>query len=543
MPEFPWMFAQNSANYAIVLGGLLCLSGLAAVTSGESSPQTASVAPAVSQDPIENKCQHCHASEVEGFARSKMSHSMRLPGQEPQGVVQIPGTTIKMQSDPAGVWQSLESHGSTDRFRVAYVIGSGTHASGYIVSLNSHLFQSPVAYYRRRAAYGLAPGYEGKPDPDFTRPIQPGCLFCHAGEFSAIPETDNAYAPRPFSHLSIDCTRCHGPIEAHLERPSPSNIVNPARLASAARDSICEQCHLKGVARVLNPGKSLADFVAGQPLEQTFTIYHYAVPEGSEPPFKVISHSEELALSKCKRASSDRMWCGTCHDPHDEPTEPVAYYRSKCLGCHASTHFAASHPLKNSNCISCHMPKKQTNDGGHTVFTDHQIQRRPGDAPVAQPTSIVPWREPPSELITRNFGIASIEAGMEDKSGAEIVAGYRALTDVQHQFSQDSEMFNTMGNALFVAKQYGEAQEAFELAVRFDPGSSSKEASLGATYEALGKHALAEIHLERALELDALNLGAAGQLMNLYEKDGEPAKADQLRDTLAHALQSSEVAP
>ncbi|HTB96326.1 MAG TPA: hypothetical protein VK716_04920 [Terracidiphilus sp.] len=471
-----------------------------------------------------------------------MSHSLRLPGLEPEGVVQVPGSTIQMKSDPTGAWQSLESHGSTDRFRVAYVIGSGAHASGYIVSLDNHLFQSPVAYYRRRAAYGLAPGFENKPDPDFTRPIEPGCLFCHAGEFTATPETQNEYASEPFSHLSIDCTRCHGPIEAHLKSPNPSNIVNPPRLDPPARDSVCEQCHLKGVARVLNPGKTFADFVPGQPLEQTFTIYHYAAPEGAEVPFKVISHSEEFALSKCKRVSADRMWCGTCHNPHDEPMDPVRYYRSKCLECHANTHWASNHPPKDSNCIGCHMPRKQTDDGGHTVFTDHRIQRKPGDSPTAQPTKIQPWREPPSELVTRNFGIASVRVGMEHKSAAEIVAGYRALTEVQHRFPQDSEMYGTMGDALFIGQQYEEAIRAFELAVRFDPKSSPNEASLGSAYEAQGQHALAEIHLGRALELDPLNLSAAELLIALYEKNGEAAKADALRGALAHALQSSKPA-
>jgi hypothetical protein len=437
-----------------------------------------------------------------------------------------------MHSDQGGAWQTLESNGNAENFHVDYVIGSGTHASGYLVSLANHLFQSPVAYYRRQAAYGLAPGYETEPDPDFNRPVKPGCLFCHAGSFAAVPGTVNQYGERPFVHLAIGCSRCHGPVQAHLGRPSPSNIVNPARLDPVARDGVCEQCHLKGVSRVLNPRKKFTDFVAGQPLEKTFTIYRYSMPEGEAPPFKVISHSEQLALSRCKRISGSGMWCGTCHDPHDEPTDSVPYYREKCLGCHANTHYAASHPPRNSNCIGCHMPKKEADDGGHTVFTDHRIQRTPENKPPGQPTGIAPWRDPPVELAKRNLGMASIEVGTEAKSWPQIVSGYRLLTEVQHQFPDDCEMYTSIGTALSIGKQFSEAAIAFEIAQRCDPKSSSAEANLGSAYAASGGTVSGALHLERALELDPMNLNAAEQLIGLYEKGGETAKAEALRSRI-----------
>lgn len=193
----------------------------------------------------EQACVHCHEQEVKGFARSKMAHSMRLPAHEPEGIVLAPQATLRMSSNREATVQTLESHGSIQEYRVSYVIGSGTHASGFIVSLGDHEFQSPVAYYRRKAAYGLAPGYETESDPDFTRPVKPGCLFCHAGSFAPVPGTINQYAAHS-SLLEIGCSRCHGQLSAHLARPSPSNIVNPANLDPASRDSVCEQCHLRG---------------------------------------------------------------------------------------------------------------------------------------------------------------------------------------------------------------------------------------------------------------------------------------------------------
>ena len=528
------MLFLNRAKAVWGLAGVLCLASSMLV---KRTPTVAAAVTAretrVSEADEEDACIRCHKEEVEGFARSKMAHSMRLPMREPDGIVRTPQATLQMYSNREGIWQTLESHGSTETYRVNYVIGSGTHASGYVISLASHLFQSPVAYYRRQAAYGLAPGYETESDPDFTRPVKPGCIFCHAGSFTPVPGTINEYGARPFLHLAIGCSRCHGPVSAHLARPSPSNIVNPARLDPASRDSVCEQCHLKGVARVLNPGKEFMDFVVGQPLEKTFTIYRYSMPKGEQPPFKVISHSEQLALSRCKRVIGSGMWCGTCHDPHNEPTNVVPYYRSKCLSCHANTHYVASHPSRKSNCIGCHMPKREANDGGHTVFTDHRIQRTPDHKPAGEPTGIVPWRDPPAELAKRNLGIASIEAGTEARSWPQIVSGYRILTDVQHQFPDDCEMYQSIGNALFIGRQFSEAVIAFEIAERCDPKSSSMEASLGSAYAASSRNEVAKSHLERALDLDPMNLSAAEQLIGLYEKDGETTKAEMLRGKIS----------
>jgi hypothetical protein len=458
---------------------------------------------------------------------------MRLGAQEPSGVVQVPGTTITMSSDKRGSWQKLDSRGGSNSYHVDYVIGSGAHATGYIIDLGDHLFQSPVAYYRKRSAYDLAPGYEGKPDPDFTRPVSAACLFCHAGSFDSIAGTQNEFGKTPFRHLAIGCERCHGSTVAHLAKPISENIVNPATLEPAARDSICEQCHLMGVARILNPGKQYTDFRPGKPLEETFTIYHNEAPKGTELEFKVISHSEQLALSKCKLSSGAQMWCGTCHDPHYEPVDREWYYRNRCLKCHATTAFAVDHPSKTSNCIGCHMPTKEAKDGGHTIFTDHRIRRRAAPEPADESTVIAPWREPPIEFATRNLGIASIEIGMERRSSKQIVDGYRMLTEVQKQFPQDSEMYSTMGSSLFLGRQYEEARQAFELAVRYDPKSSPKETNLAQAYAGLGDEKLAQQHLEKAMELDPLNLTAAALLINIYDKNGEWAKSEALSRKLA----------
>jgi photosynthetic reaction center cytochrome c subunit len=471
-----------------------------------------------------------------------MAHSLRRPGQEPDGTVTAHGSKITVYSTPTGYWQRWENGGDQSEYRIDWVVGSGNHASGYLVDIGGHLFQSPVAYYKSRQSYDLAPGYEHQPDPDFTRPIREECVLCHSGTALHVAGTLNQYRSPAFpaSEEAITCARCHGPAEKHLANPRAGNIVNPAKLEPAARDSVCEQCHLFGVARVPNPGKNLSDFVAGQRAEEVFTTYHDANPTGA---FKVISHVEQLALSACARNSNGRLWCGTCHDPHDKPLQPVAYYRSVCLTCHAAKFPAAAHPAKDSDCLSCHMPRREAKDGGHSAFTDHRIQRRPESLPDAPADGgIAAWRQPAPDLQARNLGIAYIDAGMQRKSSQFIVQGYRTLTEVQAQFSNDSDFFKWIGEALLLAQQTSEAKMAFERALELDPNSPLAEASAASPYVASGDATRAIAHLERALTLDPLYLSAASTLMSLYQKESNTAEADALAGKIKAAMDETPAA-
>ncbi len=489
------------------------------------------------------RCVVCHRAEVKGYERTTMAHSLRRAGQEPSGTVTANGSTITMRSASDGYWQTWENGADKTQYRVDYVVGSGSHASGYLVEMGGHLFQSPVAYYKSRAAYDLAPGFEHTKNPDFTRPISEECLLCHSGRALPISGTVNWYRSPPFDSESISCERCHGPVERHLRDPRAGTIVNPAKLEPAARDGVCEQCHLLGAARVANPGKKLGDFIPGQPLENTFTIFHDVAENGVMGDFKVISHVEQLARSACARNSGGKMWCGTCHNPHDKPAEAVAYYRERCLTCHAQNFPAqAQHPANDSDCLSCHMPKRDAKDGGHSAFTDHRIQRRPDDttsASVASATNIAAWRESPVEFQKRNLGIAYIDVGIQRRSSPFVVQGYRMLTEVQRQFSNDPELFKSIGQALLLANQTSEAKVAFERARQLDPQSATAEASLAGPYLLDGSLQAAIEHLERSLSLDPLNLPAASTLLDLYAKQGKQNEAAPLSEKITAAFRQA----
>src|ERR1700691_4625202 len=228
------------------LAFILVSLGIASVTQSQSAaPAAEHNAPTPSEQPATaptggSRCATCHATEVAGYARSAMAHSLRRPGQEPDGIVTAHGSKITMYSTPAGYWQRWENGGDQSEYHIDWVVGSGNHASGYLVDIGSHLFQSPVAYYKSRQAYDLAPGYENQPDPDFTRPVSEECVLCHSGRALHVSGTLNEYRSPIFPAEAISCERCHGPVERPLANPRADTIVNPARLEPAARDSVCE---------------------------------------------------------------------------------------------------------------------------------------------------------------------------------------------------------------------------------------------------------------------------------------------------------------
>src|SRR6185312_13450592 len=123
-----------------------------------------------------------------------MARSLRRPGIEPQGTfTSASGTKFTIRSNSQGTWQRMERFGGSAEYRVAYVIGSGSHASGYLIEVGNHLFQSPICYYSNRKAYDMAPGYERIPEPDFARSVGEECVLCHGGKPLYVRGTKNQY--------------------------------------------------------------------------------------------------------------------------------------------------------------------------------------------------------------------------------------------------------------------------------------------------------------------------------------------------------------
>lgn len=495
----------------------------------------AQAAPAWSAQP----CAACHPKETSGYEGTAMAHSLGFPRELPAGSFVHSGsqTRFSVRSSGAQMIQTIERHGFRGQDEIAYFVGSGSHAVGFLTRIDGHLFQSPISWYAARHAWDMAPGYERAVSPDFDRPVTPECLFCHAGDVRVVRGTLNSYENPPFAAPTITCERCHGPSGRHLRSPVPGSIVNPTKLPVRARDSICEQCHLSGVARIPNPGKQIADFHPGEELEDVFSVYVY---DGwrdlsQRNSLKVISHAQQLALSACARLSQGKMWCGSCHDPHFTPSDARTYFRGKCLACHGAK-LLASHPKPVDDCIGCHMPRRPAEDGGHTVFTDHHIARRPRpDTGGDTPRALVAWRDPPAAFVQRNLGLADVEIGRKFRSASHMRAALQLLTDCKRDFPYDPSVATGIGMVLLGMNHGAEAAGLFEQAARVEPDAASNYLNEGFAWRSAHDPEKAAKALKKALNLDPLLEAAYRELAQIYF---ETHNLEELRNTWQRYLRA-----
>jgi tetratricopeptide (TPR) repeat protein len=197
--------------------------------------------------------------------------------------------------------------------------------------------------------------------------------------------SENKYTHIP---TGINCERCHGPGEIHVDLKKKGvivdtsqftdySIVNPANLSPERQMDICVRCHLQGTM-VLKPGKSFYDFKPGMDLSEVMDIFMPRFKGGKED-FIMASHVERLKESKCYIATGDELNCRYCHGPHITHREvDQNVYIRHCTSCHneQSTSCSASEELRmqeNDHCINCHMEESFTRDIPHVRIHDHKI--------------------------------------------------------------------------------------------------------------------------------------------------------------------------
>ena len=363
---------------------------------------------------------------------------------EPTGEFVHPASGIRFEivKSKNGLELDWEQH----RQSLDFFIGSRRMGRSYGFIENRYFYQAPVGYYANRRLWDMAPGYENDRKPDFNRPITSDCLFCHASGAEAISGTINRY-PDVSSLRGVSCERCHGDATAHLAHPGSGTIVNPQKLAAAERNSVCEQCHLAGEARFPKRGQRLVDFRPGQQLANYLAVF---VAGGDRLGIRVNSHAEALSQSRCRRASGQKLWCGTCHDPHGQRVD----YRARCLGCHTP---AACPTVRNqsreikADCIGCHMPKARAYDGGHSVFTDHSIPRRAPQYSAARktPESLQAYypADPASPAGARDWGIAWAQAAEDHADSGALEKAWPLLRAAAGSHPRDPLLYAKIGRA------------------------------------------------------------------------------------------------
>ena len=434
---------------------------------------------------------------------------------------------------------------------LAYFIGSGAAARTFLIEDSGFLFESPVTYYHQSASWKASPGFEGLDYPYLTRPVVPGCLQCHASGIQANAGTLNGFRTPAFLENGIACERCHGAGSDHIasfsaQRTTPvrpgAKMQNPAKLAPAARDSICAQCHLSGEVRVSRPGKEDKALTAGGLLADDLTVF---VRAGSPSDLRVTSHVENLAQSACKRASGDKLWCGTCHDPHTapEPSEKAAYFRGKCLSCHQTQDCHATEEARRANddsCIACHMPRSPTSDIQHVVFTDHSIRRKPsgsGTVPASD-AELVPY--PSYTATTRDLALAYAVVALRDRKAADRERAFPLLKQAAEDGTADAQALAYLAEFYRDAKDDAHALPIYQQVWRMDKSQYAAAAALGA-YQMQSGNVTAAIQLWR--EALALNPAMTLVRVNLAKALLRTGNSSEAKATLEKALQLNPASP
>lgn len=428
-------------------------------------------------------CVGCHEAAVKEYAASAMGRSITPgPVRSKASFLHEPsGSRFVVGSGGGKMRHSMVRNGITAEYPIEFAVGSGDHAQGYVVRIGPSLFQSPIAAYRQRKRWDIAPGYELMVAPDFNRRVTAECLQCHSTSVEA-------------SVQPITCERCHGETVRHLARPARDTIVNPARLSGAERDSVCEQCHLNGEARVERPGSKIESFQVGRRLEDFYAVILYDRPDGG---LKVVSHVEQLARSKCQAVTS-KLWCGSCHSAHGAAPSVTRV----CQQCHPK--LPAQHTASSAPCHTCHMPKRPARDGGHTAFTDHRIQRKAAPSSGTEAvTGLRVWRgSGDTSVDERSLGLAYISVGERDGSAEFLNRGHRLLAGVYNRFPRDADVLSSLGMVLFLKNQNADAITLLKGAIGVRGRDAAIREKLAVVLRAAGQLEAAKQSLEKAIEID-----------------------------------------
>lgn len=464
-------------------------------------------------------CGVCHPKETAQYLKSAMGHSLASPEPLPAGSVPDSKADAVLASQESGsqMLHSITEHGLTAQYPVQYQIGAGFMGRTYMVRVGDYMFESPLSYFKRYG-WDLSPGYATQTFIDFDRPIDDQCLYCHSSG-PKFADADHHRLQQPALE-PVTCDRCHGPTEAHVRRPSSANIINPAKLSGPVRDSVCEQCHLEGATRILNPDKDWSNFHAGSTTESVFATY--VTKGGTRADVIAVSQAEQLAESKCVRASGGKLWCGSCHNPHAEVTDRVKQIRDVCLSCHTPASLTtAAHPSAQVNCISCHMPRNPTTDIPHAALTDHRLMARPAPDPeIGSPVRVLVWRDPAPQVRDRDLGLAETLVGFSKAAPNVGEAGVHMLKNLPpEQINNDPA---AMADLEGIALQTGDVGAALRMARRsaeLKPDSAKTAMQLAIVLLRSGDEAGAESQFKRAISLDISLRQAYMDLAKLYANE------------------------
>ncbi|HYM12331.1 MAG TPA: tetratricopeptide repeat protein [Bryobacterales bacterium] len=446
--------------------------------------------------------------------------------------------------------------------RIDYVLGSGNHARTYLSrTADGRLLDLPVAWYTEGGGYwAMAPGYDRPDHLDSRREITGECFFCHDAYPAGGIGTETAEEPLRFPGAipeGIDCQRCHGPGQAHIEATAQGKpaatvraaIVNPARLSAERQLEVCLQCHLESTTQRLpyamrRRGRKVFSYRPGEPLAD-YILHFDLAPQGRRgDPFEVNHAAYRLMKSACFQKSAGKLLCTTCHDPHESRRgeQAARHYTEACLRCHQAKIdklIASSRHTAARGCLGCHMPKRRTEDAVHVVMTDHYIQRRlPARdllAPLAEQHAsednsllgevvlLYPPRLPRAVQNELDLAVAQV------KESANLEAGIPRLEKLIEKYRPaEAGYYYELANAWRNAGRPEQAIPLYEEARRRQPDFQPGLRNFALALAAAGRLPAAVETLEAARTLAPDDAPTLNMLGSFYTQQGQPGRAAEL---------------
>ena len=461
---------------------------------------------------------------------------------------------VGIDGQPANVLE-LEAH---------YVIGSGNHARTFIHRApDGRLRQLPVTWYTEQGGYwAMSPGYDRPAHLDFRRLIVEDCMSCHNAYPGGVRNDGNGPKFQEPLPEGIDCQRCHGPGQAHIDAARSGDrvaarrtIVNPAGYGRERQLETCLQCHLETTSSPLpfqirryeqpafsyTPGKSLADY---------FIRFDHAPGTGWDDKVGVAGHAYRLMKSACFQKSE--MTCSTCHDPHDAPrgAAAVQHYVAACQRCHSGVHAqgvprvpgipASGVGGSAPSCLDCHMPKRRTDDVVHVVMTDHDIQRRPAVENLLAPgpetnfehsdyrgevVLFYPSTLPPTAENDLYVALAQVQQGSNLTAG---IPRFEAAI-IRHKPARP-DFYYELARAYAKTSKHEAVIRWSEQALERDPAFAPALKELAGAALALGRASQAAQALERAVTIHPEDADAFADLGNVHLQQQQLDAAEKALD-------------
>ena len=298
-------------------------------------------------------CASCHAEIARTYSLTGMARSFsRCPvgygSRLPRLSQALPIATTRWRSATASSTRDATRSASTERKPMQSSSKPITSSAPAITrepsftATRKDLIEMPVSWYAEEQVviWAMSPGTTAGASRLPAR-HRCGLHVCHNGYPRAPVRTSSTARNSPTAAPEgIDCQRCHGPGQAHIDAvkarrprsgPSCDRESRETRPRTTSRNvhAMSSRVDEQSAAVSDSPIRTVAVFLLpGKPLGDYFIYFDHA--PGTRPRRQVRDRRRAYRLRKSACFQRSQMTCVTCHNPHDIPRGAKAVQALRC---------------------------------------------------------------------------------------------------------------------------------------------------------------------------------------------------------------------